>query len=249
MSFVGPYQLVDAAGIDLTNSFNSVVSTAYNQGRVTNTAGLPFGFYLSAQVCGQSVADWALTRATAVYTTIVSNNGPTVPINTNGTATIPAVYAQAYQGGNGKRYVVFTNKGSNAVPVDIFQDGVELTNALLETFVTGSDPSVTNAPPPNSAIQILSQTTNNPLTIPQYSVVRLEWTVFTVPQPTLNVTVSNSTQILSWTGLTNVTYWVQGATNLTPTWATLGRVASAGTNFSFTNYNSGARQFYRLTVP
>src|SRR5208282_3910533 len=105
---------------------------------------------------------------------------------------------------------------------------------LLETFVTGSDPGVTNAPPPNSAIQIQSQTTNNPLTIPQYSVVRLEWTVFTVPQPSLSVTVSNSAQVLGWTGLTNVTYWVQGATNLTSSWSTLGRVASTRTNFSFT---------------
>jgi hypothetical protein len=249
MSFVGPYQLVDTAGIDVTNSFNSVVSAAYNRGQSTNTAGLPFGFYLSAQVCGQSVANWALTRSTAVYPTIVSNNGPTVPINTNGTATIPAIYAQAYQGGNGKRYVVFTNKGSNAVPVEIFEDGVQLTNQLLETFVTGSDPGVTNAPPPNSAIQIQSQTTNNPLTIPQYSVVRLEWTVFTVPQPSLSVTVSNSAQVLGWTGLTNVTYWVQGATNLTSSWSTLGRVASTRTNFSFTNWNASAQQFYRLTVP
>jgi hypothetical protein len=51
-----------------------------------------------------------------------------------------AIYAQMYQGGNGKRYVVLTNKGSNAVPVQITQDGVEVTNQLLETFVTGSDP-------------------------------------------------------------------------------------------------------------
>jgi hypothetical protein len=40
-------------------------------------------------------------------------------MDTNGIATIPAIYAQAYQGGNGKRYVVLTNKGSNAVPVQI----------------------------------------------------------------------------------------------------------------------------------
>jgi hypothetical protein len=53
----------------------------------------------------------------AVSPTIVSTNRPTGPIETNGLATMPAVYAQTYQGGNGKRYVVPTNKGSNAVPV------------------------------------------------------------------------------------------------------------------------------------
>jgi len=42
-------------------------------------------------------------------------------MDTNGIATMPALYAQAYQGGNGKRYVVLTNKGSNAVTVQITQ--------------------------------------------------------------------------------------------------------------------------------
>jgi hypothetical protein len=248
MSFVGPYQLLDPAGIAITNNNYSAVSTAYNQGRTTNTAGLPFGFFLSAQVCGSSVADWALARSTAVYATTVGTNGPTVPIDTNGIATIPAIYAQAYQGGNGKRYVLLTNKGSNAVPVQITQDGVVLTNQLLETFVTGSDPSATNAPPPNSAIQIQAQMTNNPVTIPEYSVVRLEWTVFTVPRPTLTATATNLSVTLHWAGLTNVVYNVQTSTNLA-TWATLGKVSSTQTNFSFTDLNAGASRFYRLVVP
>jgi hypothetical protein len=144
---------------------------------------------------------------------------------------------------------VLTNKGSNAVPVQIVQDGVALTNQLLETFVTGSDPSATNAPPPNSAIQIQSQMTNNPVTIPEYSVVRLEWTVFNVPRPSLSLIVSNSTQNLCWTGLTNVTYSVQSTTNLMSSWSTLGKAANTQANFGFTNWNSGGRQFYRLAVP
>jgi hypothetical protein len=248
MSFVGPYQLLDTAGIDLTNSYNSAVSTAYNEGRSTNTSGLPFGFYLSSQVCAQAVADWALTRSTAVYPTTVGTNGPTVPIDTNGITTIPAIYAQAYQGGNGRRYVVLTNKGSNAVPVQITQDGAAVTNQFTETFVTGDDPSVTNAPPPNSAIQIQSQTTGNPVTIPEYSVVRLEWTVFEVPQPTLRATVTNAICTLQWGGLTNAVYDVQFSTNLAA-WSTLGKISSAQTNFSYTDPNAGMPRFYRLLVP
>jgi hypothetical protein len=250
MSFVGPYQLLNLNGIDQTNNNYQAVTTAYNEGRSTNTAGLPFGFYLSAQVCGEAVADWALTRSTAVYATTVGNNGPTVPIDTNSIpTTMPAIYAQAYQGGNGKRYVVLTNKSATNAPVQIVQDGVAITNQFLETFVTSSDPSTTNTPPPNSAIQIQSQMTNNPVTIPEYSVVRLEWTVFNVPQPSLSIKASNSTQNLQWTGLTNVTYSVRGSTNLLSTWATLGSVANTQTNFSFTNWNSGAQRFYRLAVP
>jgi hypothetical protein len=249
MSFVGLYQLLDAAGINQTSTFNQPVSTAYNGGYTTNTAGWPFGFFLSAQVCGSSVANWALTRSIAVYPTTVGTNGPVVPADTNGNVTIPAVYAQAYQGGNGKCYVVLNNKGSNAVPVQITQDGVALTNQFLDTFVAGSDPSAVNVSPQNSPMQIQSATATNIVTIPGYSVVRLEWEGFGVPNPALVLTVSNSTQNLSWAGLTNVIYDVQGATNLLGAWTTLGRMANTATNFRFTNRNSGPQQFYRLAVP
>jgi hypothetical protein len=171
------------------------------------------------------------------------------PDGPNIAGSIPAIYAQAYQGGNGRRYVVLTNKGSNAVPVQITQDGVTLTNQFLKTFVTGSDPSAENDSPQNSPVQIQSTTATNAVTIPGYSVVRLEWTVFNVPQPSLTVTVANSMQILGWAGLTNVTYSVQGATNLLAFWPTLGKVAGTQSNFSFTNWNTGPQQFYRLAVP
>jgi hypothetical protein len=248
MTFVGPYQLLDPAGINITNSFFPAVTTAYDENRVTNTAGLPFGFYLSAQVCGQDVANWALTRSTAVYPTTVGANGPTVPIDTNGIATIPAIYAQAYQGGNGRRYVVLTNKGSNAAPVQIVEDGVALTNEFLETFVTGDDPTETNSSAQDSPVQIQSQTAANPVTVPAYSVVRLEWTIFNVPAPALSVTSTNAPLTLQWAGLTNVVYDVQASTNLAR-WATLGKVSSAQTNFSFTDLEAETFRFYRLIVP
>jgi len=210
---------------------------------------LPFGYFLSAQGSAEAVAYWALNRSTAVFGTSVGTNCPVVPMDPSGAPTLPAIYAQAYQGGNGKRYVVLTNKGSNAVPVQIIQDGVVLTNQLLETYVTGGDPSVVNANPPLNNVFIQTNTATNSVTIPEYSVVRLEWTAFNVPPPALALTVSAPAQNLRWSGLINVTYAVQGATNLNGGWTTLGSVAGSGTNFGFTNWNSGARQFYRLTVP
>jgi hypothetical protein len=249
MSFVGPYQLLDANGINQTNSFNQAVLTALAENRTTNTAGLPFGFFLSAQACGEAVADWALTRSTMVYATTVGTNGPSVPIDIAGTALMPAVYAQAYQGGNGKRYLVLTNKGSNAVPVQITQDGAMLTNLLLETFVTGSDPSAVNSNPPTNNVVIQTLTATNPVTIPEYSVVRLEWTLFTVPSTAVSITWSNQAPLLGWSGLTNVVYDVEAATNLLATWPTLGKVACVQTNFNFSDPVRNNRRFYRLTVP
>jgi len=256
MTFVGPYQLLDAAGIGVTNNNYNPVTTAYAGNYTTNTAGLPFGFFLTAQVCGSSVADWALTRSTSVYPTCVGANCPTVPVDTNSpdgpkiANLIPAIYAQAYQGGNGRRYVVLTNKGSNAVPVQITQDGVALTNQLLETFVFGSDPQATNTAPQSSPVQIQTATVTNLVTIPEYSVVRLEWTVFKVPPPVPGAVVSNGLPVLRWPGLTNVVYAVQAASNLpTAAWPTVGKVAGVNTNFNFTDPVPGKMRFYRLAVP
>jgi hypothetical protein len=106
MSFAGSYQLVDAAGVNTTNDFKNAVTTAANNGYTTNMTGLPFGYFLSAQGLGQAVAYWAINRSVAVYNTSVGtnynqsvgSNCPTVPMDTNGTGFMPAIYAQAYQG-------------------------------------------------------------------------------------------------------------------------------------------------------
>lgn len=59
-----------------------------------------------------------------------------------------------------------------------------------------SDPSAVNSNPPTNNVVIQTVPVANPVTIPEYSVVRLEWTVFDVPPPTLAVTVSNDAQNL-----------------------------------------------------
>ena len=248
MSFAGSYQLVNGCGVDTTNQFWNAVTKAAGL-YVTNTIGLPFGYFLSAQGSAEAVAYWALNHSTAVLPTTLGTNGPTVPMDTNGLGTMPAIYAQAYQGGNGKRYLVLTNKGSNAVPVQVAEEGAVLTNQLLETFVTGTDPSVVNANPPANNVLIQIRTVTNPLTVPQYSVLRLEWSRFQVPQPFLTVAASDSSQTLYWTGLTNIIYDVQATADLLSPWTTLGRVAQTQTNFNFTNWNAGPMQFYRLSVP
>jgi hypothetical protein len=236
VKYVACFQMLSAAGIDETNNNFNKVNTAYNKGTTTNTAGLNFGFFLSPQVAGEAVANGALYRSTRVYETTTAG-GPTVL--TYSGASIPAVYAQAYQGGNGKRYVVLINKGASNLLATIKQDGVTQgnanTNKFLETFITGSDPGLTNSTPPPNNVQIQTQRGGNPVTIPPYSVMRLEWQVFDVPQPSLTLDVSNSTPILHWTGPTNATYTVQRSTNPFSTWSTVGWVPATHTNLVFTD--------------
>ena len=111
VKYVASFQMLSNAGIDETNNNLNVVQAAYNSGTTTNTSGLNFGFFLSAQAAGEAVANGALHNSIGVYAT-TTTGGPTAP--TDGGGSIPAVYAQAYQGGNGKRYVVLTNKSASS---------------------------------------------------------------------------------------------------------------------------------------
>lgn len=249
VTYAGSYQLVNGSGVDTTNQFWNTVTKAASNGYATNTVGLPFGYYLSAQGSAEAVAYWALNRSTAVYPTTVGTNGPTVPINTNGSASMPAIYAQAYRGGNGKRYVLVTNKGSNAVPVQVSQDGSVLTNQLLMTFVSGADPGITNSNPAFNNIFIQTNLTTNPITIPEFSVARFEWTALNIPSPTLEISSAPQVYTLQWSGSPNSIYSVQGASAFLDAWTTLGRVSSAQTNFTFTDYSAEPIRFYRLAVP
>jgi hypothetical protein len=174
VKYVGSFQTLSNAGIDETNDNFQAVLDAYNSNKTINTSGLNFDFFLSAQAAGEAVANGALHNSIGVYAT-TTTGGPTVP--TDGGGSIPAVYAQAYEGGNGKRYVVLTNKGSSTEVVQIMQDGVVRTNKMDMTFVTGIDPSLANTNPPPNDVQIQTQTVTTPpaVAIPPYSVVRLEW--------------------------------------------------------------------------
>ena len=68
----------------------------------------------------------------------------------------------------------------------------------------------------------------------------------TVPRPVLTLMTTN---IIRWAGVSNLTYTVQGATNLN-NWLPLGTATSTTTNFSFTNTQPvTARRFYRVTWP
>ena len=158
MSYAGSYQLIDAAGVNTTNDFKNATTKAASNEYTTNTTGLPFGYFLSAQGMGQAIAFWAINRSTAVFTTSVGTNCPTVPMDTNGITSMPAIYAVAYQGGNGRLYVVLTNKGSNVVPVQVTQNCVSLTNQILETFVTANDPAVPNSNPQVNNITFATNT-------------------------------------------------------------------------------------------
>jgi hypothetical protein len=171
---VASFQMLSNAGIDEVNDNLDVVMNAYDNNKTTNTSGLNFDFFVSAQAAGESIAYGALHNSEGVYAT-TTTGGPTAPLSSGG--TMPAIYAQAYQGNDGKRYVVLTNKSASSAVAQIMEDGVVRPHAMHMTFVTGIHPHMVNngTVPENVPIQTQTVVTAGAVTIPPYSVVRLEW--------------------------------------------------------------------------
>jgi fibronectin type 3 domain-containing protein len=89
---------------------------------------------------------------------------------------MPALYAASYKGDNGKTYVLVTNKSSQSQQVTVRVDGKTVKAPIVKAYTTASDPAAKNNPQKTNAVSILSENTANPVTIPPYSVTRLEWT-------------------------------------------------------------------------
>jgi hypothetical protein len=174
VKYVASFQALSNAGIDELNNNLDLVMNAYDNHTTTDTSGLDFGFFVSAQAAGEAVANGALHNSTRVYAT-TTTGGPTAP--TDGGGSIPAIYAQAYEGKDGKRYVVLTNKSASSAVAQIMKDGVVQTHQMRMTFVTGPHPRMVNTGvvPENVQTQTETVTTPGAVTIPPYSVVRLEW--------------------------------------------------------------------------
>jgi uncharacterized protein (TIGR03437 family) len=171
MLYVGPHEISGTRGVDAANSHYADVQDAYNKGTTINTLTLDFGYYLVAQPLGVAVLNGALRNATRVEATTVTG-AATVPAT--GLGTIPALYAQAYATPTGQQSVVITNKSATAHQVTIRIAGTSVSGTLPVQMISGSDPTVQNTSASPNAVSIQSSTSANPVTVPAYSVVRVD---------------------------------------------------------------------------
>lgn len=145
---------------------------AYQRGETVDTDALNFQYYDQAPGEAAHVVDVAINNSSGVYTT--TTTGGTTVQRDNG--TMPALYAQAYKGANGKDYVVITNKSAYSHDVTVQQDGTNVNQQMTRTYVTSAR-DAKNAPSDiQVAIQSGTVTAGDPVFVPPYSVTRVEWT-------------------------------------------------------------------------
>jgi uncharacterized protein (TIGR03437 family) len=170
MLYAGMHALTGTRGVNAASSHYIDVQNAYHQGTAIDTLTLNFGFFTEAQPLGLAVLNGVLRNATQVDSTAVTG-GATVPAT--GLSPIPALYAQAYTSATGQHSVVVANKSATPQPVTLRLNGVPVSGTLPLQFIAGSDPAAVNtATAP--AVSVQSSTSANPVTVPAYSVVRVD---------------------------------------------------------------------------
>jgi hypothetical protein len=171
MLHVGMHAMTGQRGVYAVDTNYTATQNAYNAGTTIDTLTLSFGFFIVAQPMGLEVLNGVVKRATLVDSTIITG-GSTV--TATGLGQIPALYAQAYTAATGQQSVVITNKGATANQATITVNGTPVSGTLPLTFIAGSDPTVMNTSTSQDTVSIQTSTSSNPVTVPAYSVVRVD---------------------------------------------------------------------------
>jgi uncharacterized protein (TIGR03437 family) len=171
MLYVGMHALTGTRGVYAADTHYNDVQNAYNQGATIDTLTLNFGFFTTAQPLGLAVLNGVLRNATQVDSTAVTG-GATVAAT--GLGQIPALYAQAYSSSAGAQSVAITNKGATAQQVTIRINGTPVSGTLPVQFIAGADPTAVNTASTSDTVAVKASTSANPVTVPAYSVVRVD---------------------------------------------------------------------------
>lgn len=171
-------------GYRLTNGYACASDTHVNDGidkfqrnQVADSSAYDYGFYVKAPAVMSGVMDVALNDSSAYWNTVVA--GGTTVDKTSG--AMPALYAQAFKGDNGKDYVVIVNKSAYSHDVELRKT----ENAVTSSLSAPLSMAYAEAPAGNllaqntgntpTQVAVVTGSTGNPVLVEPYSVTRIEW--------------------------------------------------------------------------
>ena len=171
MLYVGMHALTGSRGVYAAQTHYTDVQNAYNHGTTIDTLTLNFGYFTEVQPLGLAILNGVLRNATQVDLTSVTG-GATVPAT--GLGQIPALYAQAYTSTTGQHSVVIANKSATAHQATLRLNGTAVSGTMTLQFIAGTDPAAVNTAANPNAVSVQTSNSANPVTVPAYSVVRVD---------------------------------------------------------------------------
>ncbi|SEG57261.1 hypothetical protein SAMN05421819_3625 [Bryocella elongata] len=157
--------------IALTNDHTAELVAAAKAGETVDTTRLDYGFYYTPYGLEMQLVDPVIGTSDAVFPTVVKG-GASVSA---GTATISAIYAQAFRGADGSNHLLLTNKSGVPQTIQVVMDGKPV-HATFHTRSTGSmNPEAENSPQQRDEVKIVSSTFPNAPVVPPYGVMDAVW--------------------------------------------------------------------------
>ena len=162
---------VPDTAIDGTGDWHQKLTAAGASGQVLDTTGRIQGLFYTGQILGVGLANAAVNASDRVYGTTVT--GATGSVQTR-SATLPAVFAQAYRGRDGTLHVLATNKGKEPKIVQIVVDGQAVSAPLSVDSLapTGGDPSQSNDAS-SQPVAVAHSSARGTVTLPGYSATHI----------------------------------------------------------------------------
>jgi len=158
----------------------SGIDSAFRKGLTLDYEGSGISYYISAEAKALTVSNEAINRSLAIWKTTVQGG---TRVAAKGGVEIPALYAQAYRGADDKNYLVVTNKSGAIHSAILSVIGSASPRTVLVSAASSLDPSAINTATSPNQVEIHTAASANPVTIPPYSVVRIEWEKEHKPAP------------------------------------------------------------------
>jgi fibronectin type 3 domain-containing protein len=173
VKFVGIHQLIEDSLAAATGP-NDEIDSAYENGTRFDTYGYNYGNYYRTVGYATMLVNKAINSSDKVMPTTVTGGAS---VDKQGGLTMPALYAQVYEGMDGKNYTIITNKSANSHDVKIYKGGGStlVTAAKNVQYISNADPSLDNSPTAPTLIAVQSETAGDTVLVRPYSVTLVSW--------------------------------------------------------------------------
>ncbi|CAG7615146.1 hypothetical protein PAESOLCIP111_01783 [Paenibacillus solanacearum] len=173
--YMGGFRLFNGY-LQPANRFVNASMDLYQRGQKADATGYNFGFYSAAPAVYTHIMDLAVNNSSSYWGTTVTGGAEVDRLNG---ASMPAIYAQAFRGSyDNKNYVVITNKSDKAHTATLQLNGTAYGGTFTKIYAAapnGKPLARNSAAAPQSVKEQIESGAANPVSIPAYSIVRLEW--------------------------------------------------------------------------
>ncbi|CAG7639593.1 hypothetical protein ACFQI7_08730 [Paenibacillus allorhizosphaerae] len=175
IKYMGGFRLFNGY-LQPANRYMNASIDLYQRGQKADATGYDFDFYFAAPAVYTHIMDLAVNNSSSYWGTTVTGGADVDRLNS---AAMPAIYAQAFRGSYGnKNYLVITNKSDKAHTAAVQLNGTPYGGTFTKVYAAapnGNPLARNSAAAPQLVQEQTASGAANPISIPAYAIVRLEW--------------------------------------------------------------------------